>query len=144
MEGLGDHAPGCSPSASKYTTPADSLVSVSTASVFVPSKYCIVFLGQHLCICPVPALYFCPDYFHRLKPPLSILYSGVANLHFVDCRRPYVLSGMLFASIGKSLSSSFVQSKGSHPFRCVFSDHPNMMKLFHTRCICETYTTPCV
>lgn len=48
MEGLGDHAPGCSPSASKYTATADSLVSVSTASVFVPSKYCIVFLGQHL------------------------------------------------------------------------------------------------
>ena len=68
-------------------------LSVSAASVFVPAQrlnYCIVLL-----------------YFHCLKPSFHSVYSGVANLHLVDCRRPYVLSGMWFASIGKPFSLSY-------------------------------------
>ena len=82
--------------------PSIALYFSVSASVFVPSQHCISVR--------VPTI-------STASSRLFLLwYSGiVANLHLVDCRRPYVLSGMLFPSIGKSFSSSCtIQDKWSH------------------------------
>ena len=68
-------------------------------------------LGQRrVCICPGPTsqLLHCASLFPPPQAPsFHSVYSGVADLHLVDCRRPYVLSGMWFASIGKPFPSSY-------------------------------------